>query len=797
MRLKKATFLLFALFLSLPIVSFADAALSLGKGKADITPAAGTPLGGYGKLRKKVAKGIHDRLYARALALTQENETVVFVSADLVLIDEELRAEVLKKIRQKKSLPDASLMLFATHTHTGAGAIGGRFWERFIMGKRRKEIFKLVTDGISESVLQALESRSEASAEYGESDISGLVENRMDEKLNIDHDRLKIIRFKNNTLKTEALLILMAAHPTLAPPHDLLFSADFPGALTHLLEESNEATALFVNGAAADLRPHHEGEFRNRFERIDSYARILQERLFQMEMKPVSLEGPWQAVIEKRKLPRTKIRVGGIPIPSSIGNRFFPRKVNFQAIRMGPMIFLGFPGELAAEIGREIERSAEQKSFMPFLVGYANDYIAYVIPRRHYENRDHYESQVSFYGPKMDGFVRRTVDDLMKRLLSDEEIKTLNPPGELTHQNKLPVLRLEGEAYHRGFEEGRLLQEEIQSAMKNIFRYFRSELPIPLVNRWIINRTLSRAWKKMEPFVNFEEYEEIRGLAEGSGVPLKVMKHLHALPEVYPTWCANGAYWDKATLDGRLIAIRNLDWNRKIGIHNYAAVKFINRHYVNIGYYGFSGVLSGMNKHGISVGQIGATSQDETLKGVPMPFLLKRILEHSETLEDAIAIFKRSDLTRGYNYVIADAREKKAVAIEATRSHLAVFYDDDPKEKEIPYASRIPYAVFRGDPALDPTIRNLQWASKGDPEKPGLEMPTGSAYEIRYKKQGELVLQHFGKIDPEVVKLIAREIAPGSNIQSVIYAYPEFYVANAEGDKRAVENEYVRFNLTE
>jgi hypothetical protein len=180
-----------------------------------------------------------------------------------------------------------------------------------------------------------------------------------------------------------------------------------------------------------------------------------------------------------------------------------------------------------------------------------------------------------------------------------------------------------------------------------------------------------------------------------------------------------------------------------------------------------------------------------------MPFLLKRILENAGSLETAAEIFKQTPLTRGYNYVIADAIAKKAMAVEATAHHLAFFYDQDPKEKEVQYALSLEQAVFRGDPALDPVIRDLQTASGGRPKHKGLETPTGSAYEIRYRKHGELVRKYYGTITPEIAKQIAREIAPGSNIQSVVYAYPEFFVANAKDNKKAAESEYAEFDLEE
>ncbi len=398
----------------------------------------------------------------------------------------------------------------------------------------------------------------------------------------------------------------------------------------------------------------------------------------------------------------------------------------------------------------------------------------------------------------MPWFVQQKAADLAEQLLSAEEIKKIRPEGKRADHEGLPVVKIRGDAYHLGFEEGRLLRPEIQAASRRIFAYFRSKLPVPLANQLLINAYLDRAWKKMEPYVSYSEYLQIKGLAEGSGVSFKTMKRLHALPEIYPSLCTNGAYWGKATENGRMIAVRNLDWDREIGIHNDAAVKWLEtpgkKSFANIGYAGFSGVLSGMNENGISVGQIGAESKDETIKGSPMPFLLKRILERSAVLDDARAELERSSRTRGYNYVIASALENRAFAAETTRKRLAFFSDMDEHEKA-EYAFKIKNAVFRGDPALDPDIRNLQKASGGEPGKPGLEPPAGSAYEIRYLKHGKLVQENYGKITEETARHIALEIAPGSNIQSVIYAFPEFEVANARGKLRAAETEYRKFNL--
>lgn len=828
-------FLLGSFFLS-PIVSpetqsaESSPILYLGRAKIEITPQIGTPLAGYGRRKGRPSTSVHDPLYARAIVLHQGVEKVVFVTADLVLIDAELREAVLKKIRLRMPLEKANLILSATHNHSGAGAIGGRFWERFIMGRHRKKVFEELTSKIAEAALEASRNLVRVEIEYGETDIQSLVENRMDERIHTPK-KLKVLRFtlkhsakgmehrvsdaSSHSSKTErpyargsmpyadsrlvlAHLIFMSAHPTLFSER-YAFSADFPGQLAHFLEETYpESTSLFINGAAADLRPH-TASFSNSPDRVKAYGFALSEEVKKMKYSPVSLNQPWRLVWLKTRLPRVQAKAGFVKIPSLLGGRIFPRHSYLQGARLGPFVFLTFPGELASEIGEEIESRVKAYHLKPLIVGYANDYIGYVIPERHYHHSDHYESRASFYGSQMDWFVQRKMGWVLEHLISSEEKTFLEAKGKRSEHQGLPVLHLEGDPYHRGFEEGRLLKKEIQAETAGVFKYLRDQLPIPFVDRLLIHKVLDNAWNKLRPYVSFNEFLELQGIAHGSKISLQKILRLHALPEVYPTWCTNGAYWGAATKDGRLIALRNLDWNREIGVHSYAAVKFHKmegmKNYVNIGYAGFSGVLSGMNEAGISVGQIGSTSTDETMKGVPMYFLLKRILEKSGSLEDAKAIFSAYDLTRGYNYVIADAVKHKAMAVEATAHHVAFFKDDDPAEKSVVYALPLKNSVLRSDTALNPEIRDLQLCSKGDPKKPGLEPPGGSAHEIRYQKHAELIRKNYGQLDVGIVQKIAAEIAPKSNIQSVIYAFPEFYVANAKGNKKAAESGYRKFKI--
>ena len=177
-----------------------------------------------------------------------------------------------------------------------------------------------------------------------------------------------------------------------------------------------------------------------------------------------------------------------------------------------------------------------------------------------------------------------------------------------------------------------------------------------------------------------------------------------------------------------------------------------------------------------------------------MPFLLRRVLEEADGLDKAIEILQTGPRTGGYNYLLADSKAKAAAALETTHSRCAVFRMD--QEPSVPYSLHVPNTIFRSDWALNPEIRDLQLASNGKPLLPGLESPRGSsAYEVRYCGQGALLRKFQNSIDPEAAMAIARAVAPASNIQSVVYAYPQMWVANASGHHPAASRRYLQVDL--
>ena len=79
--------------------------------------------------------------------------------------------------------------------------------------------------------------------------------------------------------------------------------------------------------------------------------------------------------------------------------RLLPTQSHCTALRLGDLIILGVPGELAGELGLQVKRRARQLtgSANVTIGGLADEWISYILPAAEYR-RGGYEASMSFYG---------------------------------------------------------------------------------------------------------------------------------------------------------------------------------------------------------------------------------------------------------------------------------------------------------------------------------------------------------------------------------------------------------------
>jgi hypothetical protein len=92
--------------------------LKAGFAEADITPGRDASLMGYG-FRAPGNDGARGPLTVRACAFRDGETLAILVVADLAVIPTDVAAELRKAIAERESVPEANVIVAATHTHSG------------------------------------------------------------------------------------------------------------------------------------------------------------------------------------------------------------------------------------------------------------------------------------------------------------------------------------------------------------------------------------------------------------------------------------------------------------------------------------------------------------------------------------------------------------------------------------------------------------------------------------------------------------------------------------------------------
>lgn len=358
------------------------------------------------------------------------------------------------------------------------------------------------------------------------------------------------------------------------------------------------------------------------------------------------------------------------------------------------------------------------------------------------------------------------------------------------------VLHVKGSPYEMGYQQGALLRGEGTNGIAKFAQLLelgKRETGIPV---FVFNLVLDLVYRRCSPHILDRYKREMEGLADGLGIDVKVVRRMHVVSVVTERGCSCFSVFGKATSDGTLYHGRNFDWIIEAGLQECGGVTLYEPEglipFASAGYLGLAGVLSGMNMEGIATGQIGAINKDGRFSGVPLMFMLRRLLEESHDLDDAGRIIANATRTVGYNYVVADGDALEARVFETTAKHCAVFRDNDPAETA-EYAIPIENAVFRSDEAMDPVVRGLQKCANGP------ALPYGSeSYDHRYKGMAADIMASYGAIDERAARGILKNAAMrGMNLHGVLCNATSriMWVAHASSTEDAWQREYIRYDL--
>lgn len=226
----------------------------MGFSSAVITPPMPCSMAGYGVARE--AQGVHDELYARAMAFQEPGKpAIVLLALDVLNLDEVCMRALAEKL-EPLGISRKQLLVCCIHTHASFGGIfdmqrGINPAMTDLLGEARPDLVELLAAQSVSAVACALSDMAETSVAMNKGSMGKqLATNRHAPELLSDQE-LFVLEFLRTDGK-KVLLYNLCCHPTVLNAQNRLLSADFAGAVAARLQNEYDM-AIFVNGSAGDM----------------------------------------------------------------------------------------------------------------------------------------------------------------------------------------------------------------------------------------------------------------------------------------------------------------------------------------------------------------------------------------------------------------------------------------------------------------------------------------------------------------------------------------------------------------
>ena len=390
--------LVFLLYLGSGLVADLDAqSLTAGAARVLINPPLNLPMAGYGA-RQGVSQGVLDDLQAKVLVLGGKENSVAFVTMDLIGVFPDSQQEQLRS-RVRDSVGIQDIIFSCSHTHSGPS----------LKGENPDTWQKDLVERIGTAIEDAWKSRQSAKIGSGAGQAfighnrlyykrlgGGKMLWRNETKIRTSpvDPTVMVVRLDRQDGSPLALIVNYACHPVVLGPENLHYSADYPGEMMRMVESSlDRSICFFVQGAAGDINPYYDKTppsqggvelmretGRELGKEVLRVARsIITKAMAEPKIKswrePLQLRGRWN---EEEVLARLRAMNASDANLSRVGKRFrqtysAPLTLALIGNEVG---FVGTPAEIFVDY--QIEIRERWRDFPLVFAGYTNGSVGYV-----------------------------------------------------------------------------------------------------------------------------------------------------------------------------------------------------------------------------------------------------------------------------------------------------------------------------------------------------------------------------------------------------------------------------------
>ncbi|MHA1951555.1 MAG: C45 family autoproteolytic acyltransferase/hydrolase [Candidatus Thorarchaeota archaeon] len=351
---------------------------------------------------------------------------------------------------------------------------------------------------------------------------------------------------------------------------------------------------------------------------------------------------------------------------------------------------------------------------------------------------------------------------------SDRKLVATHGNGYLETVDGYLVLHLKGDPNEMGEQHGILLKDHIQSNISFLLGQGLNDTvqvgSVTVPKRMVANLLITVFQDKVPPCY----LDEMKSLARTGELPEWKIIAANLIPELFH--CSGFALLKETTAEKKLYHGRILDYATDWHLQEHAVLMIVEPAgkiaFVNVSYAGFIGSVTGMNLKQISIGEMGGQGVGQW-DGVPMSFLMRMVLDSTDGLDEAIAVFTDNKRTCEYYYVIADAKLNDAVGLKCVPENVDIIHAGQSHE------------------LLPNPVKNTVLVSAGE----------------RYEMLSQLVNDQYGTFTQDsAIRLMDRPVAMKHNLHNVLMVPEDGIICVANADPNgspAWKQKYYEFNIME
>jgi hypothetical protein len=415
------------------IVKVSDS-IQAGFARVNITPALNSsednysegkfvhvPLAGFGARKGKPATSVHDSIFVKAAALKIGGQTVVFISADMLIMPPAI-VDSVSILLSKKGIRREQVLYSATHTHSSIGAWGAGYVGEMFAGKENPALEKWLVLRISQVITSAIDDLRSARIGIGSFRVPAYTSNRLIGKSGNKNNDFSFITLEQIGHK-KAIIGSYSAHATTLGADNWQISADYPGYWARKMEQTSADYALFIAGSVGSQSPAGEGSSFDKSKYIgEALADSLNAHMADAALKDTIT---FSALSLKMQLPQYNIRLTStVNLATSVSKKLLPLTdhVYLQAVRLGNMIWITTPCDFSGEYALGLKNSLAAYGFKGNVTSFNGGYVGYIVPPRYFY-LDEYEPKVmGWFGPTMGDYTMDLIRQMSRVLTKSDNI---------------------------------------------------------------------------------------------------------------------------------------------------------------------------------------------------------------------------------------------------------------------------------------------------------------------------------------------------------------------------------------